>query len=76
MKKLLFIFVMCAVILAIPFNLLLAGTPTEGEKTVALLNVGMQSPYPPVYSSTLEARLSEAGIKMIMFDGRYFQSAC
>jgi len=71
MKKLFFIFLMSLMILVIPFNLLLAGAPTEGEKTVALLNVGMQSPYPPVYESTLEARLSEAGIKMISFDGKF-----
>jgi ribose transport system substrate-binding protein len=72
MKKLLFMFLMCVVILLIPLNLLLAGPkPAEGEKTVVLLNVGMQSPYPPVYESTLEARLSEASIKMIMFDGKF-----
>jgi ribose transport system substrate-binding protein len=72
MKKLLFLLLMCVVILALPLNLLFASPkPAEGEKTVVLLNVGMQSPYPPVYGSTLEARLSESGIKMIMFDGKF-----
>lgn len=43
----------------------------EGGKTVALLNVGMQSPYPPVYSSNLEQLLGDAGIEMFMFDGKF-----
>jgi len=41
------------------------------EKTVVLLNIGMQSPYPPLYSENLEMRLNEAGIEMFMFDGEF-----
>jgi ribose transport system substrate-binding protein len=46
-------------------------TVVEGEKTVVLLNIGMQSPYPPLYSENLEMRLNEAGIEMFMFDGEF-----
>jgi len=46
-------------------------TAVEGEKTVVLLNIGMQSPYPPLYSENLEMRLNEAGIEMFMFDGEF-----
>jgi ABC-type sugar transport system substrate-binding protein len=43
----------------------------EGEKTVVLLNIGMQSPYPPLYQANLEERLNEAGIEMFSFDGEF-----
>jgi ribose transport system substrate-binding protein len=43
----------------------------EGDKTVVLLNIGMQSPYPPLYAENLEMRLNEAGIEMFMFDGEF-----
>jgi len=46
-------------------------TAVEVEKTVVLLNIGMQSPYPPLYSENLEMRLNEAGIEMFMFDGEF-----
>jgi ABC-type sugar transport system substrate-binding protein len=46
-------------------------TAVEGEKTVVLLNIGMQSPYPPLYSENLKMRLNEAGIEMFMFDGEF-----
>lgn len=43
----------------------------DEEKMVVLLNIGMQSPYPPLYSENLEMRLGEAGIDMFMFDGEF-----
>ncbi len=39
--------------------------------TIVLLNIGMQSPYPPLYSDNLKKRLKEAGIDMFMFDGKF-----
>ncbi len=47
------------------------GTKEEAKDTVVLLNVGMQSPYPPLYSSNLEKHLKDAGIEMYMFDGKF-----
>ena len=38
---------------------------------VVLLNIGMQSPYPPLYSDNLEKHLAEEGIEMFMFDGKF-----
>jgi ribose transport system substrate-binding protein len=43
----------------------------EEEKTVVLLNIGMQSPYPPLYQANLEEKLNEAGIEMFSFDGEF-----
>jgi ribose transport system substrate-binding protein len=43
----------------------------EGGKTVVLLNIGMQSPYPPLYAANLEMLLNDAGIDMFMFDGEF-----
>ena len=45
--------------------------PAEEGKTVVLLNIGMQSSYPPLYSDNLEGLLNEAGIEMFMFDGKF-----
>jgi ribose transport system substrate-binding protein len=38
---------------------------------VVLLNIGMQSAYPPLYSSSLEENLKEAGIDYFMYDGKF-----
>jgi ABC-type sugar transport system substrate-binding protein len=48
-----------------------AGAKEESDYTVVLLNVGMQSPYPPLYADNLEKHLNEAGIEMFMFDGKF-----
>ncbi|MCF7929419.1 MAG: sugar ABC transporter substrate-binding protein [Spirochaetales bacterium] len=47
------------------------GQQEKGEDTVVLLNIGMQSPYPPLYADNLEKNLNEAGIEMFMFDGKF-----
>jgi ribose transport system substrate-binding protein len=67
MKRVFFLLV-CLVIAA---SFAMAGGGQEKGDTVVLLNIGMQSPYPPLYSDNLEKLLNEAGIEMFMFDGKF-----
>jgi ribose transport system substrate-binding protein len=65
------VFSIILVCLLIPVVSFAGGTKEPGEKTVVLLNIGMQSSYPPVYADNLEKHLNAAGIKMVMFDGKF-----
>lgn len=71
MKK--FLMVLMCFMLVASTAIWAAGAKEAGddEYTVVLLNVGMQSPYPPLYSDNLEMRLAEEGIEMFMFDGKF-----
>jgi len=67
--KRVFIVLICLAMIA---SFAMAGGQKEkGGETVVLLNIGMQSPYPPLYSDNLEGLLNEAGIEMFMFDGKF-----
>jgi ribose transport system substrate-binding protein len=69
MKKRILVVFLCLVLVA---GIAMAGGKSEKtEKTVVLLNIGMQSPYPPLYADNLEKHLKEAGIEMFMFDGKF-----
>jgi len=68
MKSMLILLVCLAMIA--PFAMASGQKEKEGE-TVVLLNIGMQSPYPPLYADNLEELLNEAGIEMFMFDGKF-----
>lgn len=67
MRKVLIMFVCFAMAASFAF----AGGAQEEGDTVVLLNIGMQSPYPPLYSDNLEKHLNAEGIEMFMFDGKF-----
>ncbi len=67
MRKVLIMFV-C---FAMAASFAVAGGAQEEGDTVVLLNIGMQSPYPPLYSDNLEKHLNAEGIEMFMFDGKF-----
>ena len=71
MKKATLLFLVLVIAISIVAIFTLSGSKEEGGKTVVLLNIGMQSPYPPLYSDNLEGLLNEAGIEMFMFDGKF-----
>ena len=73
MKKLLIIMVSAIFITSLVFMGVSCKeeAPAAEGKTVVLLNIGMQSPYPPLYSDNLESLLNEVGIEMFMFDGKF-----
>ena len=62
------VLLLCLLMPAVAFA---GATKEQAGKTVVLLNIGMQSSYPPVYASNLEKHLKAAGIKMVMFDGKF-----
>ena len=67
MRKVLIMLVCFAMLGSFAFA---GGVQEEGD-TVVLLNIGMQSPYPPLYSDNLEKHLNAEGIEMFMFDGKF-----
>jgi ribose transport system substrate-binding protein len=48
-----------------------AGPKEDEEKVVALMLIGMQAPYVPVYSENLQNNLEAEGISTFVFDGRF-----
>ena len=68
MKKMMVILVCFAMVATFAFA---GGAQEDAGETVVLLNIGMQSPYPPLYSDNLEKHLNAEGIEMFMFDAKF-----
>jgi len=66
-KVVLFVMIVALFVPAVMFG----GSEKDEGKSVVLLNIGMQSSYPPVYTDNLEMLMEKNGVDYFMFDGKF-----